>query len=51
VEGCLARAESLLEKNEDKLERLAKALLDRESLNAQEIEDFIEENAISAEPS
>ncbi len=49
VESCLARAESLLEKNENKLERLAAALLDRESLNAQEIEDFIEENAISAE--
>ncbi len=48
VEGCLARAESLLEKNKNKLERLAGALLDRESLNAQEIGDVIEKGAISA---
>jgi cell division protease FtsH len=43
IEGCLSRAETLLKENEDKLERLANALLERESLNAKDIEELMEQ--------
>lgn len=49
VEECLTRAESLLKENEYRLDKLAEALLERESLNAQEIEELIEEDKVVAE--
>jgi cell division protease FtsH len=55
VEEALTKAESLLKDNEYKLDKLAEALLERESLNAQEIEEIIEhassvsEDAVAAE--
>jgi cell division protease FtsH len=51
IEEALTKAESLLRDNEHKLDRLANALLEKESLNAQEIEELIEEDAVSAEVS
>jgi cell division protease FtsH len=49
VEEALAKAESLLRGNEGQLDKLAAALLEKESLNAQEIEDIIEKDVVSAE--
>jgi cell division protease FtsH len=49
VEECLTKAEALLKENEYRLDKLAEALLDRESLNAQEIEEILKENIITAE--
>jgi cell division protease FtsH len=48
VEECLNRAESLLKENEYKLDGLAKALLEKESLNAQEIESLLEEHTVAS---
>jgi cell division protease FtsH len=48
VEHCLSRAETLLKENEYRLDKLANALLERESLNAKEIEDLMEQEP--AEP-
>jgi cell division protease FtsH len=49
VEECLNRAESLLKEHEYRLDRLAEALLERESLNAQEIDELVKEDTIAAE--
>jgi cell division protease FtsH len=49
VEECLNRAESLLKEHEYRLDRLAEALLERESLNAQEIDELVKEDAVTAE--
>ena len=49
VEESLTKAEALLKENEYRLDKLAEALLDRESLNAQEIEEILKENTITAE--
>jgi cell division protease FtsH len=49
VEESLTKAESLLRENEYRLDKLAEALLERESLNAQEIEELIQEDAVAAE--
>jgi cell division protease FtsH len=49
VEEALTKAEALLRENEKKLDKLAEALLERESLNAQEIEELMEEDAVAAE--
>jgi len=49
VEECLNKAESLLRENEYRLDKLAEALLERESLNAQEIEELIKEDTVAAE--
>jgi len=49
VEECLTKAESLLKENEYKLDNLANTLLEKESLNAQEIEELIEESEVPAE--
>lgn len=49
IEECLTKAEALLKENEYRLDKLAEALLDRESLNAQEIEEILKENTITAE--
>ena len=48
VEGCLSKAETLLKGNEYRLDRLANALLERESLNAKDIEELMEQEP--AEP-
>ena len=42
MDDCLDKAKSLLKENEHKLDDLAEALLEEESLNAQEIEKIIE---------
>ena len=47
VDDCLTRAEHLLKGNEYRLDKLAAALLERESLNAQEIEDLMEEEEVT----
>ncbi len=47
VENCLSRAESLLKENEYRLDRLANALLERESLNAKDIEELMEQEPIA----
>jgi len=49
VDECSSKAETLLKEGENKLDRLAEALLEKESLNAQEIEDIIEKNAVTAD--
>ena len=49
VEECLTKAESLLRDNEYRLEKLAEALLERELLNAQEIEELVKEDTVAAE--
>ena len=49
VENCLSRAESLLKENEYRLDKLAKALLEKESLNARDIEELMEEESATAE--
>jgi cell division protease FtsH len=49
VEESLTKAEALLKENEYRLDKLAEALLERESLNAQEIEEILKENTITAE--
>jgi cell division protease FtsH len=49
VEECLTKAESLLKENEHRLDKLASALLEKESLNAQQIEDIIKEDTVAAE--
>jgi len=49
VERAMTKAESILKENDYKLDKLAEALLERESLNAQDIEKLMEEDAIAAE--
>jgi len=49
IEEALTKTEALLKEKEDKLDKLAEALLERESLNAQEIEELMEEDAVAAE--
>ncbi len=49
VENCYSRAEILLKENEYRLDRLANALLERESLNAKEIDEILEEETLSME--
>jgi len=49
VENCLSRAESLLKENEYRLDRLANALLERESLNAKDIEELMEQEPVTTE--
>lgn len=49
VENCLSRAESLLKENEYRLDRLANALLERESLTAKDIEELMEQEPIATE--
>jgi len=49
VEECLTKAESLLKENEPRLDRLASVLLEKESLNAQQIEDIMKEDTVAAE--
>jgi cell division protease FtsH len=46
VEGCLSRADTLLKENGDKLDRLANALLERESLNAKDIDELMEQEPV-----
>ena len=48
VEDALNKAESLLKENEYRLDKLAETLLEKESLNAQEITELIEEDKVSA---
>lgn len=48
MEEALNKAETLLKDNEYKLDKLASALLERESLNAQEISAIMEEDEITA---
>ncbi|MBD3182869.1 ATP-dependent zinc metalloprotease FtsH [Candidatus Poribacteria bacterium] len=47
VEESLHQAETLIKENENKLDRLAMALLEREMLNAQEIEEIMETEDIA----
>lgn len=49
VEGCLTKAESILKENEHRLDKLASALLEKESLNGKQIEDLMEEDTVAAE--
>jgi len=49
IENCLARAELLLKENEFRLDKLANALLERESLNAKDIEELMKEESVEAE--
>ena len=48
IEECLTKAESLLKENEHILDSLASALLEKESLNAQQIEEIIKEDTVAA---
>jgi ATP-dependent Zn protease len=45
----MTKAESLLKENEHILDRLASALLEKESLNAQQIEEIVKEDKIAVE--
>jgi cell division protease FtsH len=47
VDECLAKAESLLKEDEYRLEILAEALLERETLNAQEINELMEQDPVA----
>ena len=48
MDGCLGKAKSLLEESEHKLDELAEALLEKESLNAREIEEIMEAKEVMA---
>jgi cell division protease FtsH len=45
VDRCLSKAESLLKKNEYRLDKLANALLDKETLDAKNIEELMEQES------
>ncbi len=47
IENCYSRAETLLRENEHRLDKLANALLERESLNAKEIDEILEEEPLT----
>ncbi|MBM3211001.1 ATP-dependent zinc metalloprotease FtsH, partial [Candidatus Poribacteria bacterium] len=48
MEEALAKAETLAKDNEYRLDKLALALLEKESLNAQEINEILEENKMNS---
>jgi cell division protease FtsH len=45
VDRCLSKAESLLKENEYRLDKLANALLDKETLDAKNIEELMEQES------
>ena len=47
MDDCMVQAESLLKENEHKLDDLAEALLEKESLNAQEIDKIMEASKVT----
>ena len=49
INECHERAEDILKNNKDKLESIAELLLDRESLNGEEIKQIIEEGKLPDE--
>ncbi|MFC1714678.1 ATP-dependent zinc metalloprotease FtsH [Candidatus Poribacteria bacterium] len=48
IDECLADAESLLKESEYSLDKLAEALLEKETLNAKEITELMEEDKVTA---
>jgi len=51
VSDCYDKAKTILEKNIDKLHKLAKALLEREVLSSDEIDSILETGALAGAPS